>query len=162
MEKKNCKWCGKEFETEIDNLFCSQSCYLKWRKEVYDKKDTRICPVCHSEFIPTTYNNIYCSKECYKKSIVKKTKAFRKKHPEKHREENRRYYLNNREKVKNYVNEWRRKNPEKVKKIYSNYQKRHREELNEYQNIYRKRKKLDICCKEHDGPDNCPYSDCIC
>ena len=80
MEKKNCKWCGKEFEQ-------------------------------------TYPNQKYCSKECSYKQSLENNKKWKKANRKKHKELAHFYYL---------------------------------------------QKKAEKCCKNNNGPDNCPYSDCIC
>jgi len=76
-KKRNCEFCGKEFESEPNKnrKFCSKKCSgLTRRKE----KLKKICPNCNKEFsyracVP---NTVYCSKSCG--AVHKRARKIRK------------------------------------------------------------------------------------
>lgn len=85
---KNCKYCGKEFETSNDRkIYCSDVCSQKYgrenfkdRREKYKvdhkKEEYRnVCPVCGNQYVSNTPQQIYCSFKCKDYQNKKERKA---------------------------------------------------------------------------------------
>lgn len=68
IKKRICKFCGKEFETEYCNKFCSTECLNLATKVKYKKEEKiKFCPVCNKQFTVTGLSKkIVCSKDCAK------------------------------------------------------------------------------------------------
>lgn len=65
MLKKYCKFCGKEFYTNIkQQKFCCPSCKTKFNCSEY----SLICKFCGKEFISNRANAKYCSRSCSSKA----------------------------------------------------------------------------------------------
>ena len=83
MIKKECAYCGKQYETDTHSKYCSSDCAKlaeEKRKQEYSKIKTRICARCGKEFqIPKLKNGNYshkkyCSDACANNVLVNKDK----------------------------------------------------------------------------------------
>ena len=64
-----CKNCGKEFKTYRKNsIFCCKTCQNIFRKN-HSITFSKICPVCHKDFICKHERIICCSRSCASKLI---------------------------------------------------------------------------------------------
>ena len=162
---KQCKWCGKEYETNLYWWnFCCEECHDAYR----DYKDHRLieCAICGRPFHPIRGNQRYCSPKCA--DIAQKR-------------QHRKNYLDNREERINRTKEWCRNNKDKrkrySKKYYENhkeqvterkkqYRRENKEKLNAYQRNYYKTHKEEIrarnCKRKHNGCYDCdmPVGEC--
>lgn len=73
---KVCSYCGKTFKTVCSpytKITCSPNCqanYIKSKRKLSAKKETRICKWCGKEFHPNSVRDIYCYDKHYQKCVV--------------------------------------------------------------------------------------------
>lgn len=73
-ETKKCACCGDEFETVISktNLYCSNKCKSKARRESGVDDVTKECEFCGKPFVSNKYQKKrFCSKTCSNKGVVR-------------------------------------------------------------------------------------------
>lgn len=69
--RMTCKQCGEKFDGTKHNLFCSNKCKAKWRRDRGLDDVMRICAQCGREFKTNKYKKQkYCSMECQHKAHV--------------------------------------------------------------------------------------------
>lgn len=68
---KKCEVCGKQFQGTKLQMFCSNACKAKFRRDSGADDVERICEECHRPFMTTRFKNQkYCSRECRYKAHV--------------------------------------------------------------------------------------------
>ena len=85
MERKNCEYCGAEFEPKHKlQKFCSKDCQVKNGNEQMRSKraaekvgKVMNCEYCGKEFVAKTVKSKYCSNECCQKASHEKAKEER-------------------------------------------------------------------------------------
>ena len=66
-----CKQCGAKFEGTKHNLFCSNKCKAKWRRDNGLDDVEKVCEWCGKTYLVNKYaKQKYCSKECQHKAHV--------------------------------------------------------------------------------------------
>ena len=162
MEKRNCKWCGKEFEPKDHEIFCSKKCYQEWKHEFdMNKYEERVCSECGTVFIPHHYKQKYCSKECAKSAKAKKEAQWRKKHPEAMRAFRRQDYYKHRDKRLAHNKEYLKKNYKQRSDYLKEYRRKNQDSISKYYQDHKQQFRADACCKRHGGFENCPYDQCL-
>lgn len=69
--EKPCKMCGKLYQGTKQQMFCSNACKAKFRRDSGADDVERICAVCHKPFMTTRFKNQkYCSYECSHKAHI--------------------------------------------------------------------------------------------
>jgi hypothetical protein len=104
-----------------------------------------ICPVCNKGFEKNDFKRIVCSKKCrnrkYRLNNKEKLKERRKQYyidnKEELREKEKQKYFNNKEKIKERAKQYRLNNKEKVHKKIKQYRLINREKINEQAKQYR-------------------------
>ena len=79
LVSKPCKWCGKEFEGNINSRYCSDECrkmaIAEYQKDFRSKNNSgmepRSCKWCGKVFQPKSSMAAYCCPECRRESIKK-------------------------------------------------------------------------------------------
>lgn len=134
-----CLKCNIEYEPKRKNSrrkFCSSSCSAKYNNEIrYSKNilietDIKKCKVCNQEKSVLEFNKRKGSVDGYrndcKKCQVEKSMINPKK-----KENNKRYYQNNKEKIKEKVRIYQQNNTQKKKENKKAYQSNNRDKINE-------------------------------
>jgi hypothetical protein len=91
---------GLKIKATADHLFYTQRGYVKLKELSIEDKILRYekeCPICKIKFNPNVADKVYCSKKCLKKGN----------------------YINNKNKILNYLKEYRLKNKDILKKKLS-------------------------------------------
>ena len=111
------------------------------------------CKWCGRTFEPNYGNQKYCSVEC-------RNQAQRSKYDNEYYRE---YYRNHREAVKKSRKKYYAANQDRIREHNRNYYWQNKEHYRDYDHQRKSNfhKRLNQCCKEHGGVDNCPYPDCI-
>ena len=69
---RECKQCGKDYDSLIHSKFCSNNCKSKWRRESGIDNVTRCCIACGNDFeVNKYYKNVTCSKSCSNRTRAK-------------------------------------------------------------------------------------------
>lgn len=173
---KTCKWCGKEYETNLYWwLFCCDECYKAYSEE----RSSRLikCEICGDEFHPSSSRAKYCSDTCRKiaqakqikqwnkdhhEELMEKQRQLRKDHPEITRKYNRKNYYKHLEQRREYARNYSKNYYYSHRKKILAYQKDHREEKRLADRRRYWEKKIKVCEAEHEGCLSCPTLDGKC
>lgn len=159
---KQCKWCGKEYETDLYWIvFCSDECLNAYKEQ--KEQVLKPCEICGELFHPTRSTQKFCSRECYQENARRRSKKWSQEH---------------REEKAAYIKAWEKANPDKVKANKKRFRERHKEEIREsnrkfnkerkeyfrnyYQNhkekwtLSKNNKKIKECSEKHENCFNCP------
>lgn len=83
LEKKVCGICGKSFETDYNEKYCSPYCRSeanRIRSRVSKVKEPRKCVICGAEFIPKFSSQEWCDRGC-QKTLYKQRERIKSERP---------------------------------------------------------------------------------
>lgn len=120
-ETRKCIVCDGEYHPIQDNQkLCRRRACRAERKKLQKRSshESVECVVCGKVFVQKHSSHLCCSPECSRTYANKQKRDNYCANREQRLEKQKRYYVNNREKVKAYVTKWRKANPDKVAKYY--------------------------------------------
>lgn len=109
---KECKICKKEFEVKGKQIYCSDECVkINKNKSRRKKVITFECLICKNEFKQKRKDNLTCSPACSQKLWVlnNPNKNYERNNGSKAKERNKRWYNDNKDKIKDIRNRYKKK-----------------------------------------------------